>query len=106
MNSEEFPQFPELASNLSEQMTNSIFTDHVLYSYENGQDVYDLIHDHVSNNLIKVGKGLYRQIVGIPQGSILSTLLCSLFYGHFESECLAHLQLNEDGVWLFEFAAN
>lgn len=26
----------------------------------------------------------YRQKVGIPQGSMLSCLLCSLFYGHMD----------------------
>lgn len=100
MDSGEFPQFPELARKMSEQMISSIITDQVLYNYEGGQDMLELIEDHVRNNLIKVGKGLYRQVVGIPQGSVLSTLLCSLFYGRFEAECLAELNLNEDGVSL------
>lgn len=32
----------------------------------------------------KIGQGYYRQVVGIPQGSILSTILCSFFYGDLE----------------------
>ena len=32
----------------------------------------------------KIGQGFYRQMIGIPQGSILSALLCSFFYGDLE----------------------
>lgn len=34
---------------------------------------------------------VYRQRVGIPQGSVLSSLLCALFYAHMDRTCLAHL---------------
>lgn len=44
--------------------------------------------------------GLYKQVVGIPQGSILSTLLCSIFYAEFEQKRLKHLQLTQDGILL------
>jgi hypothetical protein len=31
-----------------------------------------------------MGTDYYRQMVGIPQGSVLSSLLCSFFYGDLE----------------------
>lgn len=34
----------------------------------------------------QIGRDYYRQIVGIPQGSILSAILCSFFYGDLEKE--------------------
>lgn len=33
---------------------------------------------------MELGKTLYLQRVGIPQGSVLSALLCSFYYGHME----------------------
>lgn len=41
----------------------------------------------------KIGKDYFRQVVGIPQGSVLSTLLCSFFYGDLERR---HLKFTED----------
>ena len=50
-----------------------------------------MLEDHITRNLVKIGKIYYQQKDGIPQGSILSTLLCSFFYGQFEQECLGFL---------------
>lgn len=33
---------------------------------------------------LKIGHKYYRQTVGIPQGSVLSSILCSFFYGDME----------------------
>lgn len=54
-----------------------------------------MLDSHVTENLIKVGKKHYRQKTGIPQGSIISTLLCSLFYGRFEIQALGFLKETE-----------
>lgn len=35
--------------------------------------------------VVQIGRHYYRQQVGIPQGSILSTVLCSFFYGDLET---------------------
>jgi hypothetical protein len=68
-----------------------------------------LLREHITTNLVKVtfpflllpflppsltlhsqvGGRLFRQKDGIPQGSILSSLLCSLFYGDMERKKLA-----------------
>lgn len=64
-----------------------------------------LLEEHVSENIVKVvksdtsisvalttyqiGPRYYRQVVGIPQGSVLSAILCAYFYGDLESKKLA-----------------
>ena len=51
------------------------------------------MREHVLNNFVKDGGQYYRQRVGIPQGSVLSSLLCCLLYAHVEQQCLAPLAL-------------
>src|ERR1700726_3588656 len=46
-----------------------------------------------------MGKQFYRQKVGIPQGSVLSTVLCNIFYADLEKKKLPFL-LEEDGLLL------
>lgn len=50
-----------------------------------------LLQTHVQESVVKVGKKHMIQKDGIPQGSILSSLLCSYFYGIFESRELSFL---------------
>jgi hypothetical protein len=40
----------------------------------------------------QIGQNYYRQVVGIPQGSVLSSLLCSIFYADLEGTCLDFTQ--------------
>ncbi|XP_010692706.1 telomerase reverse transcriptase isoform X3 [Beta vulgaris subsp. vulgaris] len=46
------------------------------------------LKEHLKNNVLKLGKCFFLQSVGIPQGSILSTLLCTLYYGHLETNII------------------
>lgn len=43
--------------------------------------------------ITQIGNEYYRQVIGIPQGSILSSLLCSFFYGDLERN---HLRFTDD----------
>jgi telomerase reverse transcriptase len=47
-----------------------------------------LLKEHVEYNVVKIGKKYYRQKNGIPQGSVLSSLLCNFFYGKLEKDIL------------------
>ena len=49
------------------------------------------IREHVTQNIIKVDGGYLRTKTGIPQGSVLSVLLCGLFYAHLENHLLRPL---------------
>lgn len=42
----------------------------------------------MKQNVLQFNNKFYLQNVGIPQGSILSTLLCSFYYGHMENNVL------------------
>lgn len=55
-----------------------------MYPYSRKQDIIALLEEHITENLVKIGNEYYRQMVGIPQGSVLSAILCSFFYGDLE----------------------
>ena len=56
----------------------------MVYSYSQKQDILALLEEHITENIVKIGEDYYRQVVGIPQGSVLSAILCSFFYGDLE----------------------
>jgi telomerase reverse transcriptase len=64
-------------------------------SYRKRQ-ISTMLTEHVEFNLIKIGKKFYRQKNGIPQGSVLSSLLCNFFYGKLEREELVLLRARND----------
>lgn len=45
--------------------------------------------------MVKIGKKFYRQKEGIPQGSVLSSLLCNYFYADLEATYLDFLDPRE-----------
>jgi len=61
--------------------------------------ILDLLHEHVESNIVKLGNRLYRQKEGIPQGSIVSSLLCSYFYAELERRALGFVN-DEDSLIL------
>ena len=62
---------------------------------ESRQGLLSLLKEHIANHIVKVGNHSYRQTVGIPQGSIISTILCSFFYGELERREWKHLITEE-----------
>ena len=54
-----------------------------------------MLEEHVRENVVRIGKKYFRQRNGIPQGSVLSTMLCSFFYADFEKRHLAYLDPGE-----------
>ena len=78
-----------LKDGLAKSKFRTIFVDSVVQSLESREDVLNLLSEHVERNIVKVGKKYYRQKNGIPQGSILSSLLCNLFYAQLEKENLS-----------------
>ena len=71
---------------------------HVVFSDLGQQRVWSrvvllkLLRDHIGDSMVKIGKRYMKQIDGIPQGSVLSSLLCSYFYGAFERNELGFLR--------------
>jgi len=71
---------------------NTIFVDNVVPETHRRSFILELLSEHIGANVVRIGKKFYRQKKGIPQGSVLSSLLCNLFYGGFEAEHLGFLQ--------------
>ncbi|PVV03101.1 hypothetical protein BB560_002427 [Smittium megazygosporum] len=78
--------FKKFARSRSINMKNSIFFDGMNLSLITREDVLQLINEHINQNYIMFRSSLYRQSEGIPQGSILSPLLCNLYFGMIENE--------------------
>lgn len=78
---------------------NTVFVDTTVQQLETKDDLMQLLREHVERNLIKIGKKFYRQKRGIPQGSILSSILCNFFYAEFEREILT-FALGRDSLLL------
>ena len=88
--------FEDVVDNeLAVRKKNTIFVDSVVRILQDKDALLDLLEEHVERNVVKIGKKFYRQKEGIPQGSVLSTLLCSFFYGELEKECLDFLTVGD-----------
>ena len=74
---------------------STIFVDTVIQSLQEKDSLLDLLSEHVERNVVKIGKKFFRQKQGIPQGSVLSSLLCNMFYAEFEKECLNYLNKSD-----------
>jgi telomerase reverse transcriptase len=68
--------------------SNTIFVNTNLQQQETKHDLMRLLREHVERNLVKIGKKFYRQKNGIPQGSVLSSILCNFFYAELERDVL------------------
>ncbi|KAJ5729255.1 Telomere reverse transcriptase [Penicillium malachiteum] len=77
----------------------TVYIDTINQKLQSADDLLDLLHEHVRNNLVKMGKTYLRQRSGIPQGSVLSNLLCNFFYAQLEEEKLGFLR-PDDSVLL------
>ncbi|KAF8011834.1 hypothetical protein BT93_I0082 [Corymbia citriodora subsp. variegata] len=48
------------------------------------EELFFNLVEHVKRNVLQFDRNFYLQRVGIPQGSSISSFLCSLYYGHLE----------------------
>ncbi|KAH9771483.1 Telomerase reverse transcriptase [Citrus sinensis] len=52
------------------------------------EKLFFILNEHVKRNLLQFDNKFYLQGIGIPQGSVVSSLLCSLYYGDMERNVL------------------
>ncbi|XP_075868222.1 telomerase reverse transcriptase isoform X2 [Nelusetta ayraudi] len=50
-----------------------------------GKEAFEFFSQMLTGSIVQFGKKTYRQCQGIPQGSVVSSLLCCLCYGHMEN---------------------
>lgn len=84
----------EVEADTAEGRSRTTYINGIVQRRETRQELLDLLTEHIESNLIKVGRRFYRQKEGIPQGSIVSGLLCSYFYAELEREVLGFV--NDD----------
>ena len=87
------PACDELQSSLRERFPRALITDRVISKHVSYDRLMRSLRDHILQNYIRMDDTNYRQTLGIPQGSILSSLLCALFYGHLDSTCLGKFDI-------------
>ncbi|CAM9259632.1 unnamed protein product [Bubo scandiacus] len=92
------PDMKQFVSQLQENasLQNAIVVEQSLTFNETSSSLFTFFLQMIHNNILEIGNRYYLQCCGIPQGSILSTLLCSLCYGDMENKLLCGVQ--QDGV--------
>lgn len=74
---------------------NTVYVDSVYRKTHKTRDLITLMSSHIQQNLVKIGKKYYRQKDGIPQGSVISSILCNYFYADLERKKLHFLQADD-----------
>jgi telomerase reverse transcriptase len=85
----------DLENDLAVGKKNTIFVENVVNQIRDTSSLLDLLTEHISRNMVQIGKRFYRQKEGIPQGSVVSSLLCNYFYADLEAKHLSFLQTGE-----------
>jgi telomerase reverse transcriptase len=88
-----------LESKLAFGRKNTVFVENVVHQARKTDELLDLMAEHIKYNMVKIGKKYYRQKEGVPQGSVLSSLLCNYFYADLEVQHLQFLH-NEESLLL------
>ncbi|KAI4202907.1 MAG: hypothetical protein LQ350_002278 [Teloschistes chrysophthalmus] len=92
----DFRSFDEIVEEqLASEKKNTVFVDNVLRTTHKRQQLLYLLRDHVEGNIVKLGKKFFRQKKGIPQGSVLSSLLCNCFYAKLEATKLSFVEKDD-----------
>ncbi|KAJ2669343.1 Telomerase reverse transcriptase [Coemansia sp. RSA 1085] len=80
--------FGDVAREVSARGRGLVVGDQAATAYLHMHAIVNLIAEHVQHNIVMARSRLLRQLRGIPQGSVLSSLLCSFFYGQIEQQHL------------------
>ncbi|XP_034617380.1 telomerase reverse transcriptase isoform X6 [Trachemys scripta elegans] len=76
----------------STSLQNAIVVEQSLSLNETSSSLFAFFLQMIHNNILEIEGRYYLQSCGIPQGSILSTLLCSLCYGDMENKLFCGIQ--------------
>ncbi|ORX48374.1 hypothetical protein BCR36DRAFT_79905 [Piromyces finnis] len=93
-----FPQILKFVKKESLTHKNALFVDQVTHKYIKREDLINILKWHITQSIIKMNHTYYKQVNGIPQGSVISTLVCSIFYSHLENEILTFVKEDKEGL--------
>jgi telomerase reverse transcriptase len=80
-----------LETNCAVGKKHTVFVESIVNQFHDRNELLDMLFQHVQHNMVKIGKKFYRQKKGIPQGSVLSSILCNYFYADLEARHLGFL---------------
>ncbi|KAJ2742925.1 Telomerase reverse transcriptase [Coemansia sp. BCRC 34301] len=83
--------FGDMARTQSKKSRLAVFGNQLATAYLDTDAIRQLVREHITTNMVRMRSGFWQQKKGIPQGSVLSTMLCNFFYGQLEREHLAAL---------------
>uniref|UniRef100_A0A8D2J9J2 Telomerase reverse transcriptase n=1 Tax=Varanus komodoensis TaxID=61221 RepID=A0A8D2J9J2_VARKO len=87
---------PDMKRFVCHLQESSSLQNAIVVEQERRSSLFEFFLQFIRNNILKIEDRYYVQCCGIPQGSILSTLLCNLCYGDMEDKLLRGVQ--EDGL--------
>ncbi|XP_024376582.1 telomerase reverse transcriptase isoform X5 [Physcomitrium patens] len=93
----------KLFMELAARRSHSILQDQGMVTRLKQSQILGLIEEHVKRNIVKIGPHFYLQKTGIAQGSVLSPLLCSIFFGHLDEHVLMPLLQQPASVYRNDF---
>ncbi|RYQ95799.1 hypothetical protein Ahy_B08g091158 isoform B [Arachis hypogaea] len=70
------------------QSRHSVFVNQERRKHVRKKLLFSYLTEHVKHNVLQFDGKFFLQGVGIPQGGVLSTLLCSFYYGHLEQHVI------------------
>ncbi|XP_020233652.1 telomerase reverse transcriptase [Cajanus cajan] len=88
----QFTMLDETSNNVHTRFTSfasfrsrhSVFVNQERWKLVKKKVLFSDLMEHVKHNVLQFDGKFYLQGVGIPQGGVLSSLLCSIYYGHLE----------------------
>ncbi|TYJ38229.1 hypothetical protein E1A91_A05G429500v1 [Gossypium mustelinum] len=80
--------FTNLVSSVSCRSLSGVVVNQGIFTALLKEHLFSNLYQLLKCNVLQLDKKFYLQKLGIPQGSILSTLLCSLYYGHMEKHVI------------------
>jgi len=75
----------DLVSHCTLQSSCAVLVDNALQQRVTRSELVRQLREHLGSTLVRLGGAFFVQQVGVPQGSILSTLLCSALYADMEA---------------------
>ncbi|KAL5763009.1 hypothetical protein ACOSP7_019273 [Xanthoceras sorbifolium] len=79
-----YPCYTRSTSSLTFPSLHSILVNQGRSRCVMSKEIFFYLNEHVKRNVLQFNRKFYQQGIGIPQGSVLSSLLCSLYYGDLE----------------------
>ncbi|KAK4414456.1 Telomerase reverse transcriptase [Sesamum alatum] len=93
----------KITSRLPSQSLDSVLVKKVFSKKIRKEEINQILKEHIMRNVVQFDDNFYLQLVGIPQGSVLSSLLCSFYYGHMERNVVFPFLEKEHADFLGEY---